>query len=77
MTQRVLKEAIVTLDKYVQEISKYFFKIDYYIFNNDVNLRNARLKLDSLRQDLIDFNKMMAENIQTVKSLESQLNELE
>ena len=77
LTQRVLKEAIVTLDKYVQEISKYFFKIDYYIFNNDVNLRNARLKLDSLRQDLIDFNKMMAENIQTVKSLESQLNELE
>ena len=77
LTQKVLKEAIVTLDKYVQEISKYFFKIDYYIFNNDVNLRNARLKLDSLRQDLIDFNKMMAENIQTVKSLESQLNELE
>ena len=77
LTQRVLKEAIVTLDKYVQEISKYFFKIDYYIFNNDVNLRNARLKLDSLRQDLIDFNKMMAENIQTVKSLESQLNEVE
>ena len=77
LTQRVLKEAIVTLDKYVQEISKYFFKIDYYIFNNDVNLRNARLKLDSLRQDLIDFNTMMGENIQTLKSLESQLNELE
>ena len=77
LTQRVLKEAIVTLDKYVQEISKYFFKIDYYIFNNDVNLRNARLKLDSLRQDLIDFNTMMGENIRTLKSLESQLNELE
>lgn len=77
LTQRVLKEAIVTLDKYVQEISKYFFKIDYYIFNNDVNLRNARLKLDSLRQDLIDFNAMMGENIRTLKSLESQLNELE
>ena len=76
LTQRVLKEAIVTLDKYVQEISKYFFKIDYYIFNNDVNLRNARLKLDSLRQDLIDFNTMMGENIRTLKSLESQLNDM-
>ena len=76
LTQRVLKEAIVILDKYVQEISKYFFKIDYYIFNNDVNLRNARLKLDSLRQDLIDFNTMMGENIRTLKSLESQLNDM-
>ena len=76
LTQKVLKEAIVILDKYVQEISKYFFKIDYYIFNNDVNLRNARLKLDSLRQDLIDFNTMMGENVLTIKNLEKQLNDM-
>ena len=72
-----MKEAIVTLDKYVHEISKYSSEIDYLIFNNEVNVMHAQQKLDSLRQDLIDFNKMMGENIQTVKSLESQLNELE
>lgn len=77
LTQRVLKEAVAKLDKYVQRISGYYSRINNLVFKSDVNLAKAHQKLDSLRQDLIDFNKMMAENIQTVKSLESQLNELE
>ena len=77
LTQRVLKEAVAKLDKYVQRISDDYSRINSLVFKSDVNLAKAHQKLDSLKHDLIDFNKMMAENIQTVKSLESQLNELE
>lgn len=76
LTQKVLKEAVVTLDKYVNEISKYSSRIDYYIFNNEVNVMHAQQKLDSLRQDLIDFNTMMGENVLTIKNLEKQLNDM-
>lgn len=76
LTQKVLKEAIVILDKYVEEISRYSSRIDWYLFNNDVNVTNAQLKLESLKHDLIDYNNMIGENVLTIKKLESQLNKL-
>ena len=76
LTQKVLKEAVILLDKYVQEITKYSFKIDYLVSIREYDIVNARLKLESLKHDLIDYNNMIGENVLTIKKLESQLNKL-
>ena len=77
LTQRVLKEAVGNLAKYVQKISDQYSKLDSLIFNTDVKVAEAQQKLDSLKQDLIDFNTMMGDDITRLKSLENQLNKLE
>ena len=77
LTQRVLKEAVANLDKYVQKISDQYSRIDSFVFNSGVDVAKAQIKLNSLKQDLIDFNTMMDDDIRTLKNLESELNKLE